>query len=226
MEEDHDQSRTYRIQSDAGLPEVKNVREYGRKIGVMKQTRSLRQPTKKRLQSLREYIWIFTPERFFKDAALAASLDTPVVLAVRNTKMSNTEATRKQLKIKTGVVKRYQKELALYNAEIVGNKKRLASAIATAAAARGEAESRDNESAVCFATESYMAGGEDEPWEVKNARNLIRESEKMVRDTAARLERATEELSNFVKSAKGIAELEQGAELLDAEAVLAAPTSA
>jgi malate/lactate dehydrogenase len=114
---------------------------------------------------------------------------------------------------------RYQKELALYNAEIVGNKKRLTSAIATAAAARGEAESRDNESAVCFATESYMAGGEDEPWEVKNAvrlatpfivtslikypltfvqRNLIRESEKMVRDTAARLERATEELSNFV----------------------------
>jgi hypothetical protein len=70
----------------------------------------------------------------------------------------------------------------------------------------------------------------------------------MVRDTAARLERATEELSNFVvrrpilpyfplpagltsifakqKSAKMNAELEQGAELLDAEAVLAAPTSA
>ena len=68
-----------------------------------------------------------------------------------------------------------------------------------------------------------MAGGKDEPWEVKNAvcsvslatplwhgfphpippltfvqRNLIRESENMVRDTAARLERAAGELSDLV----------------------------
>ena len=81
-------------------------------------------------------------------------------------------------------------------------------------------------------------------------KSLIRESENMVRDTAARLERATGELGDLVvrwlvqsfayythlsaprlicaryqKSAKGIAELEKDAELLNAEAVLAVAPS-
>ncbi|KAI9457463.1 tubulin binding cofactor A-domain-containing protein [Lactarius psammicola] len=115
--------------------------------------------------------------------------------------MSNTEATRKQLKIKSGVVKRYHKEITLYNAEVVENKARLESATAA-------------------------AGGGEESWDVKNAKSLIRESENMVRDTAARLERAVGELGDLVKSVKGNSELEKDAELLDAEAVLAAATSA
>ncbi|KAH9052845.1 hypothetical protein EDB87DRAFT_1655134 [Lactarius vividus] len=121
--------------------------------------------------------------------------------------MSSTEATRKQLKIKSGVVKRYHKELALYNTEVVENKKRLESA--TAADAGGGGESWDVRNAVCI------------PLLL-----LVRESENMVRDTATRLERAAGELGDLVKSAKGNAELEKDAELLDAEAVLAAATSA
>ncbi|KAI9457452.1 tubulin binding cofactor A-domain-containing protein [Lactarius psammicola] len=115
--------------------------------------------------------------------------------------MNNTEATRKQLKIKSGVVKRYHKEIALYNAEVMENKKRLESA-------------------------TPAAGSGEESWDVKNAKSLIRESENMVRDTAVRLERAVGELGDLVKSAKGNSELEKDAELLHSEAVLAAATSA
>jgi hypothetical protein len=91
--------------------------------------------------------------------------------------MSNTEATRKQLKIKAGVVKRfvcdsfdtrlisryslftipifasttetrrYQKEIELYSKEVVENKKRLESVTAAA----GE-ESWDVRNVVCDAT--------------------------------------------------------------------------
>ena len=105
----------------------------------------------------------------------------------------------------------------MYNAEVVENKQRLASVTAAAAtAARGEEESRDASSAVCLATPAWLNGGE-EPWDVKNAvclatpltatrpffltlvqKSLIRESENMVRDTAARLERATGELGDLV----------------------------
>jgi len=52
--------------------------------------------------------------------------------------------------------------------------------------------------------------------------NLVRESEKMVRDTATRLERAAGELGDLLISGKRNAELEQGPELREAEAVLAA----
>ncbi|KAH9169164.1 hypothetical protein EDB89DRAFT_1986873 [Lactarius sanguifluus] len=115
--------------------------------------------------------------------------------------MSSAEATRKQLKIKAGVVKRYHKDLALYNAEVVENKKKLESA-----------------------TIADAGGGES--WDVRNAKSLVRESENMVRDTATQLERAAGELGDLVKLVKGNAELEQGAELINAEAVLAAATSA
>ncbi|KAI9434594.1 tubulin binding cofactor A-domain-containing protein [Lactarius indigo] len=116
--------------------------------------------------------------------------------------MSSAEAIRKQLKIKSGVVKRYHKELALYNTEVVENKKKLESATAA------------------------DAGGGEESWDVRNAKSLVRESENMVHDTATRLERAAGELDDLVKSTKGNAELEQDPELLNAEEVLAAATSA
>ncbi|KAH9960240.1 tubulin binding cofactor A [Lactifluus volemus] len=111
--------------------------------------------------------------------------------------MSDTAATRKQLKIKAGVVKRYQKELALYRAEVLENGKKLESLTAT----KGES------------------------WDVKNASNLVRESENMVRDTTTRLERATGELEDLLTSAKRHAELEEDPELREAEIVLSAAHS-
>ncbi|KAH8986444.1 tubulin binding cofactor A-domain-containing protein [Lactarius akahatsu] len=118
--------------------------------------------------------------------------------------MSSAEATRKQLKIKSGVVKRYHKELALYNAEVVEHKKKLESVTAA----------------------DVGSGDSKESWDVRNAKSLIRESENMVRDTATRLEGAAHELGDLVKLAKGNAELDKDTELRNAEEVLAAATSA
>ncbi|KAI0256403.1 tubulin binding cofactor A [Lactifluus subvellereus] len=108
--------------------------------------------------------------------------------------------TPKQLKIKVGVVRRYQKELALYRAEVVENQRKLESVTAQAT--------------------------EGEPWDVKNASNLVRESENMVRDTTTRLERATGELEDLLTSAKRNVELDQDQDLREAEAVLAAASNA
>jgi len=119
--------------------------------------------------------------------------------------MSDSAATRKQLKIKAGVVKRYQKDLALYHAEVTENQRKLQSFTATA---------------------STNGEGGGEPWDVRNAASLVRESENMVRDTTTRLERAAGELEDLIKSAKRNAELEQDPELRDAEAVLVAVGSA
>jgi len=114
--------------------------------------------------------------------------------------MSDTASTRKQLKIKAGVVKRYQKELALYRAEVVQNETKLG---------------------------SITASGEGaESWAAKNMANLVRESDKMVGDTATRLEMATGELEDLLTSAKRNAELEQDPEVREAEAVLAATNGA
>ncbi|KAI0246308.1 tubulin binding cofactor A [Lactifluus subvellereus] len=112
--------------------------------------------------------------------------------------MSDMAATHKQLKIKVGVVKRYQKELALYRAEVVENQRKLESVTAT----------------------------EGESWDVRNTTNLVRESENMVRDTTTRLERATGELEDLLTSAKRNVELDQDQDLREAEAVLAVASSA
>ncbi|KAI0246019.1 tubulin binding cofactor A [Lactifluus subvellereus] len=101
-----------------------------------------------------------------------------------------------QLKTKVGVVKRYQKELALYRTEVVENQRKLKSVTAT----------------------------EGESWDVKNATNLVRESENMVCDTTTRLERAIGGLEDLLTSTKRNAELDQG--LREAEAVLAAASNA
>ncbi|KAH9958132.1 tubulin binding cofactor A [Russula dissimulans] len=117
-----------------------------------------------------------------------------VSLPLPRSAMSDTAATRKQLKIKASVVKRYQKDLAFYCAEVVENERKLKSITAD--------------------------GGKS--WDVKNAANLVRESENMVRDTTTRLERAAGELEDLLNSAKRNAELEQDPELREAEAVLVA----
>jgi len=111
--------------------------------------------------------------------------------------MSDTAATRRQLKIKAGVVKRYHKELALYRTEVVEHTRK---------------------------SESITASG-GESWDVKNAANLVRESENMVLDTTTRLEKASGELEDLLRSAKRNAELEQDPELREAEAVLATASS-
>ncbi|KAF8496241.1 hypothetical protein F5888DRAFT_418187 [Russula emetica] len=63
--------------------------------------------------------------------------------------MSDSAATRKQLKIKSGVVKRYQKELALYRAEVADGQRKLQT-FTTTASTNGE-------------------GGGRESWDVRNA---------------------------------------------------------
>ncbi|KAI0295142.1 hypothetical protein B0F90DRAFT_1638326 [Multifurca ochricompacta] len=87
--------------------------------------------------------------------------------------MSDTAATRRQLKIKAGVVKRLIPE---------GTR-------ALSHRSRGKQNK----------LESLIASGADiESWEAKNATSLIRESENMVHDTTTRLERAAGELKDLV----------------------------
>jgi len=86
---------------------------------------------------------------------------------------------------------RYHKEIALYNAEVVENKKRLESA--TAAAAGGGEEPWDVKNAVCVATTLWLPSSL-----TFVQKSLIRESENMVRDTATRLERAVGDLGDLV----------------------------
>ncbi|KAI0270427.1 tubulin binding cofactor A [Gloeopeniophorella convolvens] len=111
--------------------------------------------------------------------------------------MSDTVATRKQIKIKSGVVKRYQKELELYRKEVTDGTAKLESL--------------------------KVSGGDD--WDTRNAASLVRESENMVRDTGTRLEKATGELEDLLNSAKRNTELAEDEELREAEATLAAARS-
>ncbi|KAF8496248.1 hypothetical protein F5888DRAFT_1635184 [Russula emetica] len=72
--------------------------------------------------------------------------------------MSDSAATRKQIKMKAGVVKRYQKELALYRAEVADNQRKLQTFTATAS------------------TNGEGGGGSRD---VKNSASLVRESKNM-----------------------------------------------
>jgi len=130
--------------------------------------------------------------------------------------MSDSAATRKQLKIKAGVVKRFvalphsqrypgdTDSIPHHRAEVVENQRKLQSFTATAST-NGE-------------------GGGGESWDVRNAvrensstpriprsvynscfpspflwqASLVRESETMVRDTTTRLERAAGELEDLI----------------------------
>ena len=94
----------------------------------------------------------------------------------------------------TTITGRYQKELTLYGAEVVENKKKLDS---TTAAAEGGEESWEIRNAVRDATILWLPSSLL-TFVCTVQKSLIRESENMVRDTAARLERAAGELGDLV----------------------------
>ncbi|KAI0028584.1 tubulin binding cofactor A-domain-containing protein [Vararia minispora EC-137] len=102
------------------------------------------------------------------------------------------EAIRRQLKIKTGSVRRLLKENGLYRAEAADNQAKL---------------------------DKLRADGAEE-WDVKNATRLVQESEKMIEDTKGRLGRAVGELRDLVDQVEKQPELAQDEEFLKAKEAL------
>ncbi|KDR85640.1 hypothetical protein GALMADRAFT_234632 [Galerina marginata CBS 339.88] len=88
--------------------------------------------------------------------------------------MSDIPAVKRQLKIKSGVVQRLAKETKLYRKET------------------GQLETK---------LEKLVADAADE-WDVKNARKMVDESNKMILDCTTRLGKAVEDLQALIKSAK------------------------
>ncbi|KXN88906.1 Tubulin-specific chaperone A [Leucoagaricus sp. SymC.cos] len=104
--------------------------------------------------------------------------------------MSELASIQKQLKIKSGSVKRYTKEAILYQKEVDQLKEKL---------------------------DKFLPGKAEE-WEMKNIRRMIEESEKMVLDTATRLSKAAGELGDLVKQVEGkagVADTEEFANALE-----------
>jgi len=84
--------------------------------------------------------------------------------------MSDTAAVRRQLQIKSGATNRLKKEHELYQKELVDQK---------------------------IKTDRLVADGADE-WAIKNSGKMTDESEKMIKDSAARLGKAYGELKDLV----------------------------
>jgi tubulin-specific chaperone A len=101
-------------------------------------------------------------------------------------------AIRRQLKIKAGVVKRLCKEHRLYKAEI------------------GEKQAKLDK----------LIQDKAEDWDVKNARKILEESNKMVKDSGSRLGKAVQELKDLVATIKDNVELKGDEELKNAEQIL------
>ncbi|TFK56495.1 tubulin binding cofactor A [Heliocybe sulcata] len=106
--------------------------------------------------------------------------------------MSDIPTIKRQLKIKTGATKRLLKEHTLYKKEADEGKKKVDKLIADGA----------------------------EGWEVRNAQNLLRESEKMVADTSARLGATVLELRDVVIAGKKEEALKEDPALLEGEDAL------
>ncbi|EAU92258.2 hypothetical protein CC1G_00477 [Coprinopsis cinerea okayama7 len=104
----------------------------------------------------------------------------------------DSQAIKKQLKIKTGVVQRLVKENGLYKKEVEQN-----------------VAKRDK----------FIADGAEE-WDIKNAGKLVEESEKMVQDTATRLAAAVADLRVIVDGAKTREDLAEDADFLKAQEAL------
>ncbi|KAG8219436.1 tubulin binding cofactor A [Butyriboletus roseoflavus] len=97
-------------------------------------------------------------------------------------------AIQRQLKIKVGAAKRLLKELVLYKKEGEDNHRKVDQRIAE--------------------------NGEE--WDIKNAKRLFEESQRMVKDTGDRLGKAIQELRTLVDSVKSRPEFSEDKELLDA----------
>ncbi|KZO94829.1 tubulin binding cofactor A [Calocera viscosa TUFC12733] len=90
--------------------------------------------------------------------------------------MSDGKSLRNQLRIKAGVVTRLSKENGLYVQEAEQNQRKL---------------------------DKLLADGPEEEWDVKNARRLVEESNRMIANTRAHLEKAADDLRDLVASTRG-----------------------
>ncbi|PPR01939.1 hypothetical protein CVT24_001278 [Panaeolus cyanescens] len=111
--------------------------------------------------------------------------------------MSDAIALRRQLKIKTGVANRLGKEVGVYRKEVAQLE-----------------EKRD---------QLIKDGHPEDEWDVKNTTRMKQESEKMIHDTASRLEAAIEDLRTLIENAKK-AGLNEDEELRNAEEALKSVT--
>ncbi|KAI6153982.1 tubulin binding cofactor A [Pisolithus tinctorius] len=101
-------------------------------------------------------------------------------------------AVRRQLKIKVAAAKRLLKEHILYRDE---------------AHAQGQKLSK-------------LAEENADEWELKHARRIAEESQRMVNDTRDRLDKTVQELTSLVASVKNKPEFENDEELVKAEEAL------
>ncbi|KAG2076799.1 tubulin binding cofactor A [Suillus decipiens] len=106
--------------------------------------------------------------------------------------MSDKPAVHRQLKIKSGVTKRLLKEHILY---------------------AKEAEEQQR-------TLDKLIANNTEEWDVKNARRVLEESHRMIKDSDNRLGKAVQDLRELVLTVKSRTEFAEDVELLHAEEAL------
>ncbi|KAK0198785.1 tubulin binding cofactor A-domain-containing protein [Armillaria mellea] len=107
--------------------------------------------------------------------------------------MSEIQAIQRQLKIRAGAAKRLIKEHILYRKETEDQQRKVAKLIAE--------------------------GVPDDEWDLKNAKKVLDESERMIHDSATRLAKAADDLGDLIIAAKQRPELAEVPELLNAENV-------
>ncbi|KAG7452171.1 tubulin binding cofactor A [Guyanagaster necrorhizus] len=108
--------------------------------------------------------------------------------------MSEIQAIQRQLKIKAGAAKRLIKEHILYRKEAEDQQRKVGKLIAE--------------------------GISEDEWDLKNAKKVLDECNRMIDDSATRLAKAAGDVEDLVIAAKEHPELSQVPELLNAENVL------
>ncbi|OCH90060.1 tubulin binding cofactor A [Obba rivulosa] len=103
-----------------------------------------------------------------------------------------TAALRRQLKIKTGAAKRLSKEHRSYQTEEEDLKRAL---------------------------DKFLADGAEE-WDIKNARRMLEETQKMIADSASRLGTTVQELRDTVLAAEKNPALKDAPELAAAQEII------
>ncbi|TCD70116.1 hypothetical protein EIP91_004845 [Steccherinum ochraceum] len=106
--------------------------------------------------------------------------------------MSEVATIRRQLKIKSGVASRLYKEHQTYQKE---------------------------EELQQIKLDKFIAD-DAEAWDIKNARLMLEECKKMIKDTSNRLGTAVQDLREFLVAARQNPDLSEAEELLKAEEVL------
>ncbi|KAI5124102.1 hypothetical protein M0805_000916 [Coniferiporia weirii] len=106
--------------------------------------------------------------------------------------MSDEATTRRQLKIKTGSVKRLFKELSMYRKETVDLRVKV---------------------------DKFVAEGAED-WDIKNGNNMLNESHKVLDETSTRLKNTATELRELVDYAENNGQLVGDEALLAAKEVL------